>query len=650
MIITHSNDKKSNKTASTVRRWRLRTLLFVLIVIIFIPISMLLIFQGYQDREQSLTEIKNQAEQLTEFFIDEQEHIIEHSQHLLEIIAQIPAVRNYDIEECNSFLKTIHKSHLQYSTIVAANREGIINCCAIPLKKSINVSDRNWFKRVRETGKFVIDEFIISRSANKASLPFAYPILDDKGNFQMAVGAAFDLSYYNQIFKKIPLPPESVVIITDKEENILHLYSDSTTEQWLGQPLAKVRGFSVPSDTKGSFTVEDIGKNERIYFFEHLSVGHPNNEICLFVGFSKKIIFYKADELMSINIFVLSITGLLSLSLGWYFGEKYIVTPINLLVQKIQKVSYQGKNLGDKEINISISENISYPNQELELLSKNFDDLVDRLSQREIKQNQAEEEIRTLNIELESRVKERTAELNESNKILEAINKELESFSYSVSHDLRAPLRGIDGWSLALLEDFEALLGKEGRRYVERIRAETQRMASLIDDLLKLSRLTRSEMNINLVNLSELAAQVAYTLNESIRETEPECRVELIIQPDMTAYADVGMIDIVLTNLMSNAFKFTSKVGNPKIEFGKLEQKENGREIFFVTDNGAGFDMQYAFKLFGAFQRLHKASEFPGTGIGLATVQRVIHKHGGRVWAEGEVNNGATFYFTLSSV
>ncbi|MBF0396366.1 MAG: transporter substrate-binding domain-containing protein [Desulfobacterales bacterium] len=255
----------------------------------------------------------------------------------------------------------------------------------------------------------------------------------------------------------------------------------------------------------------------------------------------------------------------------------------------------------------------------------------------------AEEQIRQLNTELENRVKERTA-------LLELTNKELESFSYSVSHDLRAPLRSIDGWSMALMEDYGSNLDEQGHKYIYRIRVEAQRMGQLIDDLLKLSRLTRTEMQTNLINLSELVYKTSYKLKEKNLNSE----IEFIIHPDLKTKADEGMISIVLINLIDNAIKFSSKKQISKIEFGKLKSDDHqirpediGKQIFYIKDNGVGFDMAYVGKLFGAFQRLHKTKDFPGTGIGLTIVQRIIHRHGGRIWAEGAVNQGATFYFTL---
>jgi PAS domain S-box-containing protein len=241
----------------------------------------------------------------------------------------------------------------------------------------------------------------------------------------------------------------------------------------------------------------------------------------------------------------------------------------------------------------------------------------------------------------EQALKESMANLEQSSSQLAATNKELEAFSYSVSHDLRAPLRSIDGFSQALLEDYEKKLDKTGQDYLRRLRAASQKMGELIDGILKLSRLTRSEMHHVPINLSALAEEIANRL----QEMQPERRVKFAIAKDMTANGDPQLLRVLLENLLGNAWKFTSKKPRAKIEFSM--NRDNGKKTFFIRDNGAGFDMNYADRLFGAFQRLHEDTEFPGTGIGLATVQRIINRHGGTIWAEGAAGKGATFHFTL---
>lgn len=245
------------------------------------------------------------------------------------------------------------------------------------------------------------------------------------------------------------------------------------------------------------------------------------------------------------------------------------------------------------------------------------------------------EEVQSLVSSLESKVQERTL-------ALQVANQELEAFAYSVSHDLRAPLRSIDGFSLALLEDYSAQLDAEGKDYLERLRANARRMGQMIDAMLTLSRVSRAEMNYTRIDFSVLAQELVNKLGEN----EPDRSIEIEIEPGMTARGDPGLIDALLTNLLSNAWKYTSKVDRSTIRLFRTVRE--GKPCFCISDNGAGFDMARIAKLFQPFQRLHTAQEFEGTGVGLATVQRIINRHGGWICAEATVGKGAAFFFTLA--
>ena len=297
---------------------------------------------------------------------------------------------------------------------------------------------------------------------------------------------------------------------------------------------------------------------------------------------------------------------------------------VNGMIAPIRKLSLAARSVaeGDLSKKVEISRD-----DELGALADSFNEMTEELAK-------AEEELKKYQEHLEDLVKDRTAEL-------ETANKELDSFASSVSHDLRAPLRSMDGFSHALLEDYGDKLDSTGKDYLEQVREASQHMGELIDDLLRLSRITRTEMRREKVDLSGIAKDVAAELSR----TAPNRQIKFIIQPDLAAEGDARLLRIVLENLMGNACKFTSKKTNARIEFGIVEK--DGKTAYFVRDNGAGFNMAYADKLFKSFQRLHSPAEFPGTGVGLATVHRIVHRHGGRVWGESEEGKGAAFYFCL---
>lgn len=338
---------------------------------------------------------------------------------------------------------------------------------------------------------------------------------------------------------------------------------------------------------------------------------------------------YMESDQQALYSRVLRYVGIASIVLVVSLLAVLVVSPIfrRSVSEPIVKLA-QAAQVVSREKDYSVQAQPAQEMDEVAVLVQAFDEMIKRIQRRDAQLQAAREN-------LERKVEERTAQLA-------AANKELEAFSYSVSHDLRAPLRSIDGFSQAILEDYGGKLDEAGKDGLQRVRAAATRMGLLIDDLLKLSRVTRAEMRREPSDLSAIAKSIA----QSLAETEPGREVKFKIEDDLTADGDPRLLRVALENLLRNAWKYTSRHDRAQIEFGRSEQ--NGKPVFYVRDDGAGFDPQYADRLFGAFQRLHGVNEFPGTGIGLATVQRIIRRHGGEIWAEAEVEKGATFYFSVN--
>ncbi len=362
----------------------LRKQLILFLLVVFIPVLAILLFTGYRQHQHTLRDIEDNANQLIRLFVEEQLHIINQTNQLLNVISHVPAVRDLDLPSCNAFLRMVHKENPQYSTIVVANREGIIECCAIPLKQPIDVKDRTWFQRVSENKEFVIDNFLISRSAKKASLPFAFPVLDDENQLIAAVGAAYDLVNYRDIFSRISLPDASVIFVADRD-NVL-LYQSNDGDEHIGKILKESRGFEIPGTNKGKFVVNDFDGVKRVYWFERVCVGNETNQVTIAIGVSEQAIYSEPKRMLTINLSLLTVLASLSFVIAWFFGKKRLLDPVNLLVNKTRHVQK-----GD----LSPSNAKGLLPGELSILAQAFDEMLSNLSQREMERDKALDALRS---------------------------------------------------------------------------------------------------------------------------------------------------------------------------------------------------------------------------------------------------------------
>ncbi|MGQ3686003.1 MAG: ATP-binding protein [Candidatus Loosdrechtia sp.] len=463
------------------------------------------------------------------------------------------------------------------------------------------------------------------------------PLISRQGNTIGVIINAYNLAFLNEITMNHAGMGESVEIYLLNKDNIMITESrfkqgTSLKQEIQTAPILKI--------IKGDKETAHIYSNYMNIPVIGISVDMPEYNWKL-VSEIEKTEAFASLRLLGMVALILGTTGSIAvIGIGIVFAVS-VSNPIKMLTEAT-------KWLTSGELNHRVTIKRS---DEIGKLAWSFNTMAEELKKEINEHKRAEEALIKSNNDLHAEITERKRiedELRKQRDHLEYLttqlttaNRELESFCYSVSHDLRSPLRSMDGFSKALLEDYPDKLDTQGKNYLHRICAASHHMGQLIDDLLALSRTTRATINYKTVNLSALVK----TIVADLMKKEPNRKIRFVATDGLTAHGDPQLLTIALDNLINNAWKFTKNCSIANIEFGASQQ--DGKTVFFVRDNGVGFDMAYANKLFGAFQRLHSAAEFEGTGIGLATVQRIILRHGGNVWAEGFVNKGATFYFTL---
>ena len=518
---------------------------------------------------------------------------------------------------CSDFLAEVLKAHPQYTGILTIKPDGRLFCDSLRTGRTLDLTDRQYFQNATKSKNPLAVEPVFGRLTGMAVLQIAYGVRNDKGETQFVLLASLDLEKYMRARSQSLPRGDAQLALMDSQGTILTWHPGR--EEKPGASIAKSPLFQFVRESRKVSVREDIqvdGKS-RIWAASML----PEFEdvgLHVLVGVSENDLLAKANAKLYESLATLAAVWLLVFAGAWALAELAIRRQAARIIATVARFSE-----GDFGARIGIP----YPRGELGELMAALDRAFELLrSQRDV--------IEQLNTDLERKVAERTAQL-------EVLVQELDSFSHSVAHDLREPMRHITGFSAIVLKTNETRLDEDSVDCLHRITAACERMGLLIDDLLALSRVSRQELNRQDFDLSDLAGHVV----GSMVSAHPERKVHVSVKPDMHARGDPSLVRIVLENLIGNAWKFTSRTDEPRIEVGCEER--GGETVYFVRDNGAGFDMKYADKLFGAFQRLHTDREFKGTGIGLSIVQRIVARHGGKTWAEAKVGEGATFYFAL---
>jgi signal transduction histidine kinase len=527
--------------------------------------------------------------------------------------------RRWDLAQGNAV--RLKAEHPDYALVAVADPEGRIIVSSAGQTGTVDTAAGGFFADAVRTGQLSVSDYQVDPVLRRPTLTVSYPVYDPRGKLICVEYVAFDLK---QVRDRL----------SGGDQGFVDVLVDTAGRVVVRQPPVPGLEGTVPDNElirevlarrQGSTTTASLDGVTREYFFSPV-YRDPQGGLFLAVGYSPDALLADERRTFGLTLFGFAGVALAALFVAWMVGTYSVYRPASVLERAAARMSS-----GDLTARADIPDR----HDEFGALGHEFNAMAEAIESQVNELESARHELRLLNAELEERVRRRTAEL-------EASNKELEAFAYAVSHDLRTPLRAIDGFSQALLEDHADKIDAEGADHLRRVRDAATRMGELIDSLLMLSRLTRREIRIAVVDLTAAAETAAATL----RAEEPGRDVTFTAQPDVYGRGDPALLRIVLDNLIGNAWKFTAKHPSAHIEFGTVDV--DGEPSYFVRDDGAGFDMAYAGKLFGAFQRVHGQADFPGIGIGLATTARIVRRHGGRIWAEGELEKGATFFFTLS--
>ena len=580
--------------------WSIRAQLIVLAVLLTLPALGVIVYSGLKERSADYRNAVVESQRLADSLAGQQEAMTGEASLLCSLLAGLPEIKSRNVAKTQAIIDDIHKQSPQYLNILVADAEGHVWASAAPAKPTDSVADRRYFLNAKQSKKFSSGEYVISRSTSKPTIHMAYPLLDGE-RFDGVIIVGFDLDVMREILARAQLSFDSNYVFVDHNGIIVNRGKDPAT--LIGKPIppeALAKMEAGPDRDTFEFLRRD-GDNRITTYRKLWLPGEQTPYMYVRAGISKAEVLAKSNRTLTVNISILLLFVLLSFMAVLLIGKRSIVNRIELLQRASQR-------LAGGDLDSRVSSQVS--GGELGRFATTFDLMAAQLGERE--------------------------------KALQEANRELESFSYTLSHDLKSYLARIGLACDALGELEQDHLGKDGKYLLQTILDACQGMDDLIVTMMTLARVSKQELRREDVDLSALAKQVCGEL----ARIEPERTLHFDIAPGLRAQGDAKLLLVALENLFGNACKYTQGKAESLISL-RAERQPDGRQVFAIADNGIGFDMDETDKLFCSFQRLSNAREFPGFGIGLTTVQRIIQRHGGQIWAEAVPGQGATFYFTV---
>lgn len=584
-----------------------------------LPAFALVLYENLEQRRVETERVREGAIAISRLAAANQQNFIKNTRQLLATLTQFPfLLLGTNRAYCEFHLANLRRLSPDYLNFGLVETNGNIFCSSEPFDGTVNVSDRAYFRQVVQTKKFSAGVFQIGLLTGQQCLNFGYPVLDERGSLERVLYASLKLSLLSDAIAHISLPYDGSVTVLDRGGTVLARYPEPEKvvgKCLVGHPVVK----RILAHKEETFEMPGLDGLPRLHAVTTLDDG-----LYVSVGIPLSVSFARANEALARNLTILGLVAMVILVISRFYARRTLLWPVNSLSSAANRLAS-----GDLKARVGKIGGSA----ELVQLARAFDEMAEQLQRRQSEIIEANEHINRLNQDLELRVQDRTAQF-------EAANKELEAFAYSVSHDLRAPLRHIGSFS-EILRKKARDLDPESTRCLDFITSGAKQMEMLVHDLLNFSRTSRAQLHLKQVQLDDVVQDVKQSVLSELNGRAVDWNIRSL--PEVRG--DPALLRVVFNNLLANAIKYTRPRSNAAIEIGTFPSERE--HIIFVRDNGVGFDMQYAGKLFGVFQRLHHDDEFEGTGIGLATVQRIIVRQGGRVWAEGKENEGATFYFSL---